>query len=607
MQVRVMDPGKKPQEVIYALKSVAQNIADTWGVDLTLLFADGNASTRRARPDTVFVHIFSAPFELTGTNEGALKRTNLGSVFGYKLPKKSAQQHMVAPIGGDNNIPIGNVVDVYKPREDTSSIHCIRSPESEGDIIAAVTEGNIYILLDVMLESWHGREVVFSALLEEAMPHALHAPQQPFGEDAVANYTRERFNIKRRELTQQIAPEEFASLVLTPSVKSLEASAKEEHNLRKIINELEERIVSEAGILYAAREELVEYEEGNEAESEDLIAREFDELLRMRLVRGVRARLEPDPVVEVTTDRIFNTGNSSEGKDIGEFQILINLNATTNASLVESAFTFGQPRYRGDYKHPNIKTLCFGGSKDGGLRSPITKLLADKDIVRTVHLVLTFLERDEDKTMEKRDDQEATKYMPPPPFYDNDADKARERQNYVRLAQEVRYMAKRKELEEQVIAKQNTVAELEAELVGARRALRRRHRTHKQLYRQVRKIRENVLHEWERLQAHSDICSVECSEEYITIAFLARSKNKYKFPVYVWIRPERGVIWIRAARRTGKFMTKGGQVMFPKGGERRIDDLLAKGRLVDVAIRVWDFFTGERQLEEVLSRDKGEI
>src|SRR3989344_338378 len=128
------------------------------------------------------------------------------------------------------------------------------------------------------------------------------------------------------------------------------------------------------------------------AQNQSATEEDFEKLHRMQNGRKVRVE---DPWIMIETRRLFQkTTSCLEPYDIGQKEIQINVGADEVVAVHNIRFEDGP--YLGKYVHVNSKSgsLCFGNTTHG-IGSDVAALLQDLATPDLVHLLLSFLQRDE--------------------------------------------------------------------------------------------------------------------------------------------------------------------------------------------------------------------
>ncbi len=163
---------------------------------------------------------------------------------------------------------------------------------------------------------------------------------------------------------------------------------------------------------------------------------EFEKILGMDLVGTVRIKQVEgkDYIIIINTQRIFQVpfGDETKKFDIGEFEIIIDPSVTSHMAI-----KFYQNRYPGPYfhAHANNTGTCFG-TTDRGLNKDLDMLIQNLDMAALVHVILTFLVKEE--TEPKHRDQQRSRGFYQPSLdnvYINDEDRDKEKAEFIRLHQ----------------------------------------------------------------------------------------------------------------------------------------------------------------------------
>lgn len=589
------------REKLRPLLPIAQRTARRWDVDIVLTAPHGAAQMPLQAERTVFVHVFAKPAGSIEAASRPVTKTKISSAFRYPVPASG-----ILPFPSPGVLPAfqGDATALRVNMAQNDADFVIAAPEGASIFLAAVFPGNVYILFDLAHEDWPGRDAVFTAILEEAMPRALVAPTLLRNREAAERYAQWRFSGDRRGLERAVPPV-FAECSLRSIHQHLrglsDAQDRAEKEARGALGEYTETVQSAV----ALREMLASFDRDPDVEM-SAIAREFDAILAMRNVRG--CQVVPSSIqshIEIATDRIFHQGDGDANEDIGEFLINIRPLAisvgkgTVGVGVSPGAYIhFRQPRYRGTHQHKYAQesSTCFGSVGDTGLNAALTKLLGENDFVSIVHLALTFLEQ-EVSPASPRTVSVVKPYEPPPPYYGNDEEREEARRAYAKFVHALRERHRRNVVEAKLREDEQRAETLQGKAAKAhheRRALQDHVIAAERI---IEEAHKRIEAQWNILRTYPYFRCLERRGDAMVATFLPNGVADIPaLPLTVWFLDKDGTVWVRSSWKTAsglRCVNTDGTIVFSQSVARAFADLIASARLgealtnvVDVALRL---------------------
>lgn len=214
--------------------------------------------------------------------------------------------------------------------------------------------------------------------------------------------------------------------------------------LEKHIAELEQKLTGLVGSYFKELSKNVLNKQRLQILESEILTRDFSKdfeiLLMMESIEAIR--VEGGRFLVIKTSPIFQIPivdhETGEGKeyDTGEYVIRIDTNALP---LSRNAIRLSREGcYLGPYRHIHIDdnpgNVCFGMNSDTGLNALIDGLIIKFDLVPLVHLILTFLKKEQNLPClrDKWDDSVG----PHADRYENEEERATEKELFVKFATE---------------------------------------------------------------------------------------------------------------------------------------------------------------------------
>lgn len=497
------------------------------------------------------VHIFS-------NSAGDVKR-ELSSIFGFKLPNEGIEKVQERILGTQEWITKLRGDDVALAFSISEEGENLFSPE--GDVIIKIHPRNIYILFDFFHQEWKGQDLVLDQILEEAILRALLKDSQDYlwdqrlartyQQNLVRYYSRQ---FRRNKDKVQEGFVQFCVFATKKKLSEVQSSLDEER-------EKHEKATQDLADAYLQLEILQDQLEEFEclaSYSLEKYAQEFDSILRMEHVRGVRVKEteEGEKSIVVYTDRIFQQPEDGNQYDIGEIEIWITPGKQfscfyeSNPWITPPGIQFKQGVYRGTHKHHEVDQphVCFGNRSSGkhGFNPEVNKLYQDGDYFAIIHWSLFLLEMDIRLPPERKTDSVSAICSPSSePFYSSKEDEKKERTAYAELVKHFNEERTKKYLEnafDRVKGKLKTKGTKFSEI---RTSLKNTLYLRDNLEKRVLALSLRGNEEFEKLLQEKDIAEIRIFEDLLQVLVRTKTGKNISALARIWIYPLSGKIWIR--------------------------------------------------------------
>ena len=412
------------------------------------------------------IHFFCRPSE---PNDGGSQYANmhtLNDVFGFSPPK--ADIKFVRNYLGNYTHPEGN--DVAAAFVASKSGNAVISPE--GDVICKVLPGNIYITFDIFHRNWDGRGLVFEQILDEAIPPALEGKGLEKIFARVARHQRRKFLHHKDGVRKKFI--EFCAPLLLEKLEEIRQLLKEQRDAH-------EKLWQELSKLNFDIETLVGYAADLDLRSpvrEERYGRDFDMILRMPKIKGLRVDSE---FLRIYTNRIVRVFNGQEcgfGEKIIRIPYKMDIN---NFRLYQGHYApiyFEDGDIKGEYYPPH-----FGGSAGStmpclgsDLSSEVIKLYQDGDMPQIIQWCVIFLEEENSApglpSYPSYLETGPEKPIETAPFYASEEERNEEREKYIRAMQTFMERNSRDSTAKNIIGLTNLKAERQEKFADIRDSLK---------------------------------------------------------------------------------------------------------------------------------------
>ena len=411
------------KELYPNLMRTARRVARRWNIPLRIIIGNGKwAQAPEEESPGVDVYVYAAPPK---AEEGNFLPApgigmNAAPAYGVSIPGRMHQN-----VSGVTKSKNSNTLQ-YKPKENEIALY----GKSVSNPLAVVRPpGNIYILLD-LLQTFDGLDLVFEALLEEAMPLAvpgtpvIWSARSELSNDARrSEYEHLALGIVRRELQIRVKDERKATDSLAAKQRMLNQIAVDQQRLRYAQEAIRERVARDT--------------------SEAFLGQMFDDILAIPTIRGLRVEgslAQPEnAVIVVETEALEYEGVHKESGirrnklDIGRVKIQIQLGLDWNA---KHRVTMTRPEYAGTHHPGHIsftesQNICF----DGDVGNQLIALCADGDMLSLVHLLLSFIRFESSKEPKENTEKtkpHGTKYLRDA-YYKTEEVRQQHRDRFIRL------------------------------------------------------------------------------------------------------------------------------------------------------------------------------
>lgn len=309
----------------------------------------------------------------------------------------------------------------------------------EGNVIAVVLDNNIYICFDIIWANNLNHRIIFDQILEESLFLVMESYRKSGDEKSLScDVVAEK--LRGELLKNSLLEEEFLCL----------HEKFFEENLRKIDRDLEKhRMVYKhaSGTLPKVNfrlEILNETLDNLEFQTNyDDYLREFEILLKMPQIRGIE--IEKNNNLKVFTRKII----SNNIYDIGEYQIVIDLNYS--GADARKAISFIKGPYVGKYEHPHAQKYetCFGTQF---LNYELDQLFREGDIFHIICWCIIFLESIERKGsfLIAHQSSDAPEEYKDEKFYQSKLDWKREQKKYAETLKSFREIHLKRQIKAEI-------------------------------------------------------------------------------------------------------------------------------------------------------------